>query len=228
MGLHLVGDRARDAPLRDHGGVAGDGLQRPRQLALHEAVAALLRLKEDARGLGVLEQSLTAPLNALEVAVAHGKPRLGGADGGGDQAGPRQATALVMQRLEARHGARHRHRQPAVDAALGHRLAPGVEVHVAGRGPRRHLAVVEGLHRRRRRVPMHGEAAAADARREGLDDADHERRRDGRVGGVATLLQDLERRRRRQWMRRRRHSRRRRRRMWRRGLQRQRQEQQND
>jgi hypothetical protein len=84
---------------------------------------------------------------------------------------------------------RHADRAVAVQAHAGHDLARLVEIHVAGGGERRALAIVEEI-RLTARIDRH-EPAAADVARLGIRDGQRERDCDRGVDRIAALFEDL-------------------------------------
>ena len=127
------------------------------------------------------------PLSDSASAYETGKS-LGELDRRRQALGPRSLAVLLDRHLETAHGAGDARRAPAFDA-VSRQLALGIEIHVARRLGRRHLAEID---ERRSAIgePDQHEAAAAQVAREGMRRRHGEAHRDRRVDGVPALLQD--------------------------------------
>jgi hypothetical protein len=152
----------------------------------HEALARLGRTAARHEGLGeagqVFQQRhLQAPLVGGD--AAHAVAALGQFDGGLHQVAERQLAETLGQRRPAGHGAGGGDGVPAAQRQL---VAVGVAVllaEVAGvPGGRCHAGRIQAMHGLA--VPQDGEAVAAQAVGDGLDDGE---RRGGRDGGVDAL-----------------------------------------
>ena len=113
----------------------------------------------------------------------------------GAEQGAQGAAAVALERLlPAGHGAGDADAEPA-HVGLGE-LGRGLQARERGRLEvgRRHLAGVDRVDPVALGVVDHHEAAAADAARERLDDAEHAGCRDGGVDSVAAGAQDVDRR----------------------------------
>src|SRR6185437_13431583 len=92
--------------------------------------------------------------------------------------------------VEAKRRSRHADREIAARAASGDHRARGVEIHGLGRGERRLLAKIDEVVAPVGEMDEH-EAAAAEIAAAWVDDGKRIADGDGRIDGVAALLQDF-------------------------------------
>ena len=188
-----LGDRAAVEALR---AVARDPLVRARHVRVAQGRADVLRravgIEVDRRGRRDVVEEVDVRRGLVEERLVDLKAAAGDVDARFQRLAQRLGAVALERVLPRRHRARHARGQPA-PARVGERqrrtvLEERVRTHRRSRGlapvDRRHLAVT--------RADDH-EPAAADAGRERLGDAEHARRGDGGVDGVAALAQHVDR-----------------------------------
>ena len=170
--------------------VAGDGLQRAREIRVLED---LVVLEEDRRRFRTLGQIIPRRRQPMREARRHRKAVAREADGAFQAALQRQAAVGGVRHAPARDGAGHGERA-GQRTAIGHfvEAAPREGLDRAARG--RAAAAVDVAHGVGRGVVDQPEGVAADAGHVGIEDGERGTRRDRRIDGRAAVAQHRRRR----------------------------------
>jgi hypothetical protein len=184
-----VEDRGRDGPaIEAPRPDARDALERAREVGVAERRADVARgavgVEVQRRRRGRVVEPVDVLLRLADERLVDDEPLAGDPDRGPQRLRERERAVAAQRRRPPAHGAGNADRQAAVARRVERQrravLDEGAGVHRL----RRALAVVVGAHAPPAGVVGDHEAAAADAARERLGDAEHGRRRDGGVGRV--------------------------------------------
>ena len=187
---HFVGKACRGLALVELAGALGrDARERVRELRLDEPIAGLVQravVQKDPLGLGRVGQAL-GRLEQLGETPGQRKTLHRQLHRWRHVFGPLFPPVLVDRDLEAAHRARHARRPPPLDAVL-RQLTLGIQIHVARRLLRRPLAKIDEGGAAVGHPNQHV-TAAADVAGVRMRDGHREADGDGRIHGVAAVLQ---------------------------------------